>query len=453
MEKGLKVLIIGNGGEAYSLARRLSVEGVVIYYLSGNYGLYMLGCNPLKPEKFTTVEKIQKFVSQEEIDLTIVLSNFWTANRLVKVLRENGHAVIGANTAVTEVLQDRVLTRETLCEIGINQPSFSARSFESFYKFNGPWPVVIKNRFNKKNLGEFSYIWANQETVHHKDIEKLLPKEHLVFIIEDYVPVGQEISVVVLCSQNSYIIMSAAYMYKQHFEGLQNVNSPVITYTPTGFLKSKIVTSIKQTVIKPFLGHMNYKEKPCCGFLSFKIMLVDNEPYLLDIHQGLDGLEALLISSLLNSTLHELMIKTGEELVIKRDQESVVETDNKFVEVVPSYSADEVIACNKFLLPNSSKNIVFKNLKEEEDTQLIFGNVEYVQNKIIAAGPGPILSIISRGDNPVTLIHEFANKALSQHFNNEYTDIGFINEVTAKLKENISIKDGSLHQEEITINA
>jgi phosphoribosylamine--glycine ligase len=128
-------------------------------------------------------------------------------------------------------------------------------------------------------------------------------------IVEEFLD-GYELSVFAICDGDNYVVLPAAQDHKRIGDGDTGPNTGGMgAYAPTPLVNDAIYKKIEEKVIKPTLQGMKKEDTPFEGVLFIGVMVVDNEPIILEYNVRFGDPECEILMPLMQSDVSELFYK------------------------------------------------------------------------------------------------------------------------------------------------
>ena len=300
------ICIIGSGGREHAICKTISMSPKVskIYCLPGNAGTQELAENiNLDINDF---EKILKFLKESKVDLVIVGPEKPLVNGIVDYLESNNIKVFGPRKIPSQLEGSKTFTKN-ICK-KYNIPTANFGIFEkkedaiNFLK-NSKFPIVIKadglaagkGVYISKNLSEA--IEAVNEVFDGKFgvAKKILVEEFLN---------GEEMSFFIVCDGKNFKIFKTAQDHKRVNEGDEGKNTGGMgAYSPSGLINEALEIKIIDKIISPTLKALQEMGENYKGFLYAGLMILDNEPFLIEYNVRMGDPECQTILPLLKTDL------------------------------------------------------------------------------------------------------------------------------------------------------
>ena len=356
----MKVGIIGSGGREHAICHALSNTKKIkqIYCFPGNAGTAEIAENiTLNLENFND---LKDFILLNKIDLIVVGPEKPLVDGVVDFLEKYNIKVFGPNKIASQLEGSKIFTKN-LCEkykiptakFGIFQNINDATKFTKNSKF----PLVIKA--DGLASGKGVYICENS-----KDAELAIKEifegkfgkaENL--LIEEFLK-GEEMSYFIITDGKTITKFDTAQDHKRVLEGDKGKNTGGMgAYSPSRLINEELDKKIVSKIIEPTIKGLreigtNYK-----GFLYAGLMIVDNEPYLIEYNVRMGDPECQTILPKLKSDLLDIFLSCCNERLDSID----IKWHNK--------KSLCIVLCSKGYPNEFKKNIPINNLNKVSFTQ------------------------------------------------------------------------------------
>ena len=384
--------IIGSGGREHAICQFLKKSKTVkkIYCFPGNAGTKEISENiNLDINNFS---KFKKFIRDNKIDLIIVGPEQPLVDGIVDYLENNNIKVFGPNKKASQLEGSKIFTKK-LCK-KYNIPTANFKIFKNFldskkYFINAKYPLVIK----ADNLasGKGVYICKNKlEAISSaKEIfEGKFGKAKNV-LIEEFLE-GEEMSYFVLSDGKTIKKFQTAQDHKRVNEGDTGKNTGGMgAYSPSRLNNTQLEKKIINKIIEPTIKGLKKSGIEYKGFLYAGLMIVNNNPYLVEYNVRMGDPECQTILPKLKNDLLDIFVACCEK---KLDQIKIKWSDKKSLCVV---------LCSKGYPDKYNKNIEIKNLnklKIDKNNFIFHAGTKIIKNKIYAIG-GRVLNFVSLSKN------------------------------------------------------
>ena len=384
----MKVGIIGSGGREHAICESLINSKKIdkIFCFPGNAGTENIAENvEINLENF---ELLKDFILKNKIDLIIIGPEKPLVDGLVDYLEKYEIKVFGPSKIAAQLEGSKIFTKK-ICEkfniptakFGIFKNKNDAKNFLVKSKF----PIVIK----ADNLasGKGVYIcnntsegnWAIEEIFNGKfgKAKNLLIEEFLD---------GEEMSFFTVHDGKVFKNFQTAQDHKRVLEGDKGKNTGGMgAYSPSRLINKDLEEKIINKIINPTLKGLSELGTNYKGFLYAGLMIVKNEPYLIEYNVRMGDPECQTILPKIKTDLIEIFLACCDE---KLNEINIEWSDKKSLCVV---------VCSNGYPEAFKKNIEIYNLNKVN-----LGNEDYLfhagtlkkDDKIYAVG-GRVLNFVS----------------------------------------------------------
>jgi len=388
----MKVGIIGSGGREHAICESLKNSNEIdeIFCFPGNAGTEDIARNIILD--LNNFENIKNFVLEKKIDLVVVGPEKPLVDGLVDYLEKFNIKVFGPNKIASQLEGSKIFTKNLCQKFNIPTAKFgifkNKHDSKKFLKESN-FPIVIK----ADNLasGKGVYI-CNNEIEGNIAIEEIFngkfgKAENL--LIEEFLK-GEEMSFFTINDGNIFKNFGSAQDHKRVLEGDKGKNTGGMgAYSPSRLLSSDLEKKIINKIIKPTLKGLSELGSEYKGFLYAGLMIVDNEPYLIEYNVRMGDPECQTILPKLKTDLVEIFLACCN----KKLNEIDIEWSNK--------KSLCIVVCSKGYPDNFNKDIEIKNLKNiklDNNEYLFHAGTSKKNNKIYAIG-GRVLNLVTLSDN------------------------------------------------------
>ena len=388
----MKVGIIGSGGREHAICQSLKNSNKTdkIFCFPGNAGTKEIAENiNLDLENF---ESLKNFILDKKIDLIVVGPEKPLVDGLVDYLENFKIKVFGPNKVASQLEGSKIFTKK-LCEkfqiptakFGIFKDRDSAKEF--LKKTNFPTVVKADNLASGKGV----YI-CNEENEAIIAIDEIFGGKFgkaINLLIEEFLE-GEEMSFFTIHDGNTFKSFETAQDHKRVLEGDRGKNTGGMgAYSPSRLINEELKNKIINKIIKPTLmglGELGTKYK---GFLYAGLMIVKNEPFLIEYNVRMGDPECQTILPKLKTNLGGILLACCEGRLDKLE----INWLNK--------KSLCVVVCSKGYPEDFDKNIEIENINKvnlKEDDFLFHAGTINKNDKTYAVG-GRVLNFVSLSEN------------------------------------------------------
>ena len=388
----MKVGIIGSGGREHSISHILNKSNKVdkIFCFPGNAGTADIAENiVLDLDNF---ENIKNFIIKKKIDLIIIGPEKPLVDGLVDYLEQFNIKVFGPNKVASQLEGSKIFTKE-LCQ-KFNIPTakfgiFKTKNDAKKFLNNSTFPIVIK----ADNLasGKGVYICNNSNDAHIAIDEifngKFGDAENL--LIEEFLE-GEEMSFFIISDGITIKNFGTAQDHKRVLEGDKGKNTGGMgAYSPSRLINDELEKKIINKIIKPTLKGLCDLGTQYKGFLYAGLMIINNEPFLIEYNVRMGDPECQTILPRLKSDLTEIFIAC---------------CNNKLQEINIDWWDKKslcVVVCSKGYPDKFETNVEIENLKKINlnNNKYLFHAGTIKKNEKIYAVGGRVLNFVSVSDD------------------------------------------------------
>ena len=382
------ICIIGSGGREHSICKMISLSSKVskIYCIPGNAGTQQLAENiNLDIDNF---EKILKFLKDSKVDLVIIGPEKPLVNGIVDYLENNNIKVFGPKKISSQLEGSKTFTKN-ICK-KYNIPTANFGIFEkkentlNFLK-NSKFPIVIKA--DGLAAGKGVYISKNfseaTEAVNEIFGGKFGKAEKI--LVEEFLN-GEEMSFFIICDGKNFKLFRTAQDHKRVNEGDEGKNTGGMgAYSPSGLINEDLENKIIEKIILPTLKAIEEMGEKYKGFLYAGLMILDNEPFLIEYNVRMGDPECQTILPLLKTDLIDIFNACCDQNL-----------ENLNIEWKEEKSLC-IVLCSKGYPENFLNNVKIdnlNNLKLNSNDFIFHAGTKKEENEILSNG-GRVLNFVS----------------------------------------------------------
>ena len=388
----MKIGIIGSGGREHAICQILKNSNKVteIFCFPGNAGTANIAENINLD--FNDFENLKNFILEKEIDLVVVGPEKPLVDGIVDYLEKFNIKTFGPNKIASQLEGSKIFTKK-LCEkfniptakFGIFYNKLDAKKFTETINF----PTVIK----ADNLasGKGVYICNNKKETNVAIDEIFDGKfgDAKNLLIEEFLE-GEEMSYFIISDGKTIKSFETAQDHKRVLEGDRGKNTGGMgAYSPSRLITEELEKKILNKIIKPTLNGINDLKTHYKGFLYAGLMIVDNEPFLIEYNIRMGDPECQTILPKLKTDLFEIFMACCNQKL----NEINIEWSNK--------KSLCIVLCSKGYPDTYKKNVEIKNLDKinlNSDNYLFHAGTSENDKKIYAVG-GRVLNFVSLSDD------------------------------------------------------
>ena len=384
----MNIGIIGSGGREHALCFKLKQSKIVdkIYCIPGNAGTNLIAENiEIEMNDF---EKIKKISIQKKIELLVVGPEKPLVDGISDYFKDTDIKVFGPNKIASKLEGSKTFTKK-LCK-KYNIPTSKFNIFEnkdSAKKFltNSIFPLVIKADGLAAGKGVYICNTNSEALAAINEIFNGRFGKANCILIEEFLR-GEEMSYFIITDGKTFKPFQTAQDHKRVGEGDVGKNTGGMgAYSPSRLINSELQNKIDEKIIKPTLKGLNDLNCNYIGFLYVGLMIIDNEPFLIEFNVRMGDPECQTILPLLNSDLGKII----DACCIKKLSSIEIEWLNK--------KSLCIVLCSNGYPDKYNKDIKIENLDKInlDKSSLIFHAGTKLVNKDIFATGGRVLNIVN----------------------------------------------------------
>ena len=387
----MKVAIIGSGGREHAICKILNRSEKLekIFCIPGNAGTSLIAENiNLNLENF---DEIKNFVLNNKIELVVIGPEKPLVEGIVDYLERYGIKVFGPNKLASKLEGSKIFTKKICQKFNIPTAKFGIFENEKdaleFLKESNH-PIVIK----ADNLasGKGVYICENIEESKLAVIEIFNGKfgQAKNVLIEEFLR-GEEMSFFIISDGVSIKNFGTAQDHKRVLDGDKGKNTGGMgAYSPSRLMSNELENKVIKKIIQPTLKALLDLNTKYMGFLYAGLMIVNDEPFLIEYNVRMGDPECQTILPKLKTDLLEIFLACCNKSLSKTN----IEWQNK--------KSMCVVLCSKGYPEKFKKNIEIKNLDKiqlDENNFLFHAGTINKNDKVFSSG-GRVLNFVSISD-------------------------------------------------------
>ena len=384
----MKIAILGSGGREHALTFSISKSNEVkkIYCIPGNAGTSSLAENiSIDINNFETV---YEFLKKNNIDFVVVGPEDPLVNGIVDYLEKLNIKVFGPNKVSSQLEGSKIFTKNLCKKYNIPTAEFGVfKNAEESYNYidSAKHPLVIKADNLAAGKGVYICREKNESYLAVKEIfdGKFGTAKNILF--EEFLE-GEEMSYFIVSDGKTFKYFGSAQDHKRVGEGDKGKNTGGMgAYSPSRLFNKELEQKILEKIIKPTLKGINDLGTKYKGFLYAGLMIVKDEPFLIEYNVRMGDPECQTILPTLDTDI----IKIFQSCIDEKLDEIEIKWINK--------KSLCVVLCSNGYPDKYEKNIIidnFEKLNLDENNYLFHAGTEIKDNKIYAVG-GRVLNFIS----------------------------------------------------------
>ena len=384
----MKVGIIGSGGREHAICQSIkkSLKVEKIYCFPGNAGTSELAENV--EIDLSDFNEIKKFSISNKISLIIVGPEKPLVDGIVDFFKDTVINIFGPDKISSQLEGSKIFTKKICNEYNIPTAKFGVfKSFSDATIFldTTQFPLVVKA--DGLASGKGVYICEDKDSA-NSAIKEIFDGKFGVaknVLIEEFL-VGEEMSYFIISDGKEIKNFETAQDHKRVLEGDKGDNTGGMgAYSPSRLINQVLEEKILNKIIKPTLKALQNMGSNYKGFLYAGLMIVDDEPFLIEYNVRMGDPECQAILPKLKSDLLEIIEACCNEKLSKLeikwyDQKSLC-----------------IVICSKGYPDKYNNNVLIENTEKlnlSEGDYIYHAGTKKIKNKIYSNG-GRVINIVS----------------------------------------------------------
>ena len=401
-----KVLIVGSGGRENALAWKISQSRFCekLFIAPGNAGTSFLGENV--EISMTDFPAIRDLILKNEISVVIVGPEEPLVNGLhdylAKEIKNENFVVIGPKKNGAALEGSKEFAKEFMLRHKI--PTARYRTFNKknineantfLNSLNPPYVLKADGIAAGKGVLIFNSMDEAKTGLKNMILKKKFGQASERVVIEEYLE-GIEVSIFVLTDGDTYKVFPMAKDYKRIGVGDIGLNTGGMgAISPVPFVDKKLYQKIENQIIRATITGLKKDKIDYTGFLFIGLMIVKNEPYVIEYNVRLGDPETEAILPRIDSDLLEMFLQ------LKNSQ-----LQNSNLKVRDLFSST-VMTVSKGYPEKYEKGKIITGLNCKNESFLFHCGTKKESQNIVTSG-GRVIA--------VTSTDKFLNKALEKTY-------------------------------------
>lgn len=392
----MNVLLLGSGGREHALAWRISQSPLchALFIAPGNAGTRTYGNNiSLNPNDFPAVKQV---VLEHNVSLVVCGPEEPLVRGIRDYFRDDAELkdvrFIGPSAEAAQLEGSKAYGKEFMQEFDIPTAGYRRFTQETLaeglaYLDGCTPPIVLKADGLAAGKG---VVILNDCGEAREELTAMLDGKFgaasAEVVIEDFLD-GIEFSVFVLTDGKNYRVLPVAKDYKRIGVGDTGPNTGgmgSVSHPP--FVDADMMAKVEQRIIKPTLEGIQKRELDYKGFIFIGLIVVDNEPYVIEYNCRMGDPETQSVMARLNSDLMQLFLETTDG-----------ELGRAVVDIDERQAATVVLVSGGYPGPYE-KGKTITGLDAVKDSMVFHAGTKLADNGEIVTNGGRVLALTSYGE-------------------------------------------------------
>ncbi|MSN96933.1 phosphoribosylamine--glycine ligase [Campylobacter sp. FMV-PI01] len=381
----MNILIIGSGGREFAIGEKLKSENQVskLYFAPGNGATSRLGENLA----LSDFEELAKFAFNNQIDLTIVGPEAPLCDGIVDVFKKHNLAIFGPSKNAAKLELSKSFMKDFLTRKNIKTAKFlSSSDFNEISNFIDTLDGKIVVKADGLCGGKGVLILDDKNSAKEAAFEMLSGKSFAQagksVVVEEFLS-GFELSFFAICDGEKFVSLPVAQDHKRLLDGDKGPNTGGMgAYAPTPLASKELIEKIENDIVKKTLDGMKEDGNPFCGVLFVGVMVVENEPYVLEFNVRFGDPECEVIMPLIDGNLSEILYNAATQKLTN-------------IKLKDEFAVGVVVASSDYPYKNSKKTVIEVD-EIPLNSHICYAGVSRIKGKIYADG-GRVLVCVGTG--------------------------------------------------------
>ena len=385
----MNIALIGSGGREHVLCQKIYESKITkkIFCIPGNAGTAKIAKNI--NINFLDFKELLKTIRLNHIDLVVVGPEEPLVRGIVDFLNKHKIKVFGPNKYAARLEGSKGFMKLICKKYRIPTAKFqickTKKDVNKFLK-KSKYPLVVKA----------DGLAAGKGVTICKTKEELLNVSNAIFqgkfktsknlVLEEYLQ-GEEVSYFLIVDKKSYKFFGSAQDHKKVGENEKGPNTGGMgAYSPAPIVNKTLEKKIINRIVKPTLKALKAKRRPYTGFLYVGLMIVNNEPFLIEYNVRMGDPECQVILPRLETDLVKILNAT------------ISNNLNKIKIKWKKLKCMTIVLCSKGYPRKIKLNSIINidKIKIMKNSFIFHAGTKFKGNKIVSCG-GRVLNITSTG--------------------------------------------------------
>ena len=386
----MNIALIGSGGREHVLCQKIYESKLTknIICIPGNPGTAKIAKNI--DLDFLNFKKLLITLKLHKIDLVIVGPEEPLVRGIVDFLNKHKIKVFGPNKYAAKLEGSKAFMKSICKKYKIPTAKFkTCKNKEDVVKFlkETKLPLVVKA--DGLAAGKGVTICKTKKEILNvsNEIFQGKFKTSKKLVLEEFLR-GEEASYFLIVDRKSYKFFGSAQDHKRVGENEKGPNTGGMgAYSPAPIINKNLEKKIINKIVDPTLLALKNKKKPYTGFLYVGLMIIDNEPYLIEYNVRMGDPECQVILPRLNTDLVKILNAAINDKLYK------IKLNWKKLKCMT------IVLCSKGYPGKIKKNKLIKGIYKlnlKRNSFIFHAGTKLINNRLVSNG-GRVLNITSTG--------------------------------------------------------
>ena len=384
----MNVAVLGSGGREHSICYKLSQSKKIrrLFCIPGNAGTasYAININA----DTSNFKQLYNLIKKHNIKMIIVGPEQPLVEGIVDYFSLKGIKIFGPDKFCSKLEGSKYFTKKICKENNIPTAQFGFfNNLKKSKKFINTSKIPLVIKADGLAAGKGVYICNSKQKALFavKEILSGKFKTSSKVLIEEFLN-GEEMSYFIISDGKNYNFFGSAQDHKRVGENDKGPNTGGMgSYSPSTIINKKLENKILNKIVEPTLKALKKNNHPYKGILYVGLMILKNEPYLIEYNVRMGDPECQAIMARLKTDLFEIIDAC---------------INQKLKKIKIKWKKEKsmcIVLCSNGYPGIYKKNILIKNINKikTKNNELIFhaGTIK-IKNQIYSNG-GRVLNFIS----------------------------------------------------------
>lgn len=389
----MNILVIGSGGREHAIIKSLAHSAIKnhntgkIYCAPGNAGITELAT--IAPLEIKNHLSIIKFCKENKVSFVFVGPEDPLVDGLSDSLRAENILVFGPSKEAAQLEGSKIFAKEFMKEAKIPTAeaevvSSVAETMSAATKYSVPY--VLKADGLAAGKGVFICADLNElkQAAENLFDKKILGEAGHAALLEQNLP-GKEISLLVLTNGSEFQALPLAQDHKRLLDNDKGPNTGGMGTVAPMEINKDLYDLIISKIVKPSVDNLKNRGYLFRGVLFIGLMIVENEPYVLEYNVRFGDPETQVILPLIENDLSELFLE------LSKGNLQEIKTNRK--------TAFCIVNAAEGYPDKPVKNTLINLPKNTENTYTLHAGTSLNSEKQLVSSGGRVLNIIAIRDD------------------------------------------------------